>query len=117
MVERRPWLDILAHVILLCGVAMVAFPLYVTFVASTQTAQEVAQAPMSLIPGPHFVDNYMQALFGGSSGGSSGAPVGRMMYVSLIMALVIPSARSRSRCCRPLRSCISASPAACSFSG
>ncbi|WP_459668516.1 ABC transporter permease, partial [Achromobacter xylosoxidans] len=89
MVERRPWLDILAHVILLCGVAMVAFPLYVTFVASTQTAQEVASAPMSLIPGPHFVDNYMQALFGGSSGGSSGAPVGRMMYVSLIMALAI----------------------------
>ncbi len=89
MVERRPWLDILAHVILLCGVAMVAFPLYITFVASTQTAQEVAQAPMSLIPGPHFVDNYMQALFGGSSGGSSGAPVGRMMYVSLIMALSI----------------------------
>ena len=44
MVERRPWLDILAHVILLCGVAMVAFPLYVTFVASTQTAQEVASA-------------------------------------------------------------------------
>ena len=37
MVERRPWLDILAHVILLCGVAMVAFPLYITFVASTQT--------------------------------------------------------------------------------
>ena len=89
MVERRPWLDILAHVILLCGVAMVAFPLYITFVASTQTAQEVAQAPMSLIPGPHFVENYMQALFGGSSGGSSGAPVGRMMYVSLIMALSI----------------------------
>ena len=49
MVERRPWLDILAHVILLCGVAMVAFPLYVTFVASTQTAQEVASAPMSLL--------------------------------------------------------------------
>lgn len=89
MVERRPWLDILAHVILLCGVAMVAFPLYVTFVASTQTAQEVASAPMSLLPGKHFVDNYMQALFGGSSGGSAGAPVGRMMYVSLIMALAI----------------------------
>ncbi|SUV84691.1 sn-glycerol-3-phosphate ABC transporter permease [Bordetella pertussis] len=63
MVERRPWLDILAHFILLCGVALVAFPIYVTFVASTQTAQEVASAPMSLIPGKHFVDNYMQALF------------------------------------------------------
>jgi sn-glycerol 3-phosphate transport system permease protein len=89
MVERRPWLDVLAHVILLCGVAVVAFPLYVTFVASTQTAQEVASAPMSLIPGSHFVSNYMQALFSGSGGGSSGTPVLRMMYVSLIMALSI----------------------------
>ncbi|KOF52413.1 MULTISPECIES: sn-glycerol-3-phosphate ABC transporter permease UgpE [unclassified Achromobacter] len=89
MVERRPWLDFLAHAILLCGVALVAFPLYVTFVASTQTAQEVASAPMSLIPGKHFFDNYMQALFAGSGGGSSGTPVGRMMYVSLIMALCI----------------------------
>ena len=91
MVERRPWLDILAHIsiILLGGLALVALPLYVTFVASTQTAQEVASAPMSLLPGPHFFDNYAKALFGDSSGGSSGTPVGRMMYVSLIMALAI----------------------------
>jgi sn-glycerol 3-phosphate transport system permease protein len=89
MVERRPWLDVLAHVILLLGVAVVAFPLYVTFVASTQTAQEVASAPMSLLPGSHFIDNYMQALFSGSGGGSSGPPVGRMMWISLVMALTI----------------------------
>src|SRR3546814_11627058 len=81
MVERRPWLDILAHLILLCGVALVAFPLYVTFVASTQTAQEVAAAPMSLLPGPHFVDNYARAL--------PGAGLGRMLYVRLIMPLFI----------------------------
>lgn len=91
MVERRPWLDILAHLILLLGVAIVAFPLYVTFVASTQTAQEVASAPMSLVPGPHFFDNYRQVLFGGvDGGGNNGAPpVARMMFVSLVMALVI----------------------------
>src|SRR3546814_9231157 len=88
MVERRPWLDILAHLILLCGVALVAFPLYVTFVASTQTAQEVAAAPMSLLPGPHFVDNYARAL--------AGDGVSRMLYVSLIMALVISLGKIRS---------------------
>ena len=33
------------------GIAIVALPLYVTFVASTQTAEEVLQAPMSLMPG------------------------------------------------------------------
>ena len=51
MVERRPTLGILAHVVLLLGVLIVAFPLYVTFVASTQTADEILQAPMSLVPG------------------------------------------------------------------
>ena len=39
MVERRPGLDLLAHAILLLGVAVVAFPVYITFVASTHTTQ------------------------------------------------------------------------------
>jgi len=86
MIERRPYLDFFSHAILLIGVALVAFPLYVTFVASTQTAQEVAQAPMSLLPGGHFFQNYMSVLFGH---GSNSAPVARMMWVSTVMALVI----------------------------
>ncbi|MEI2414611.1 sn-glycerol-3-phosphate ABC transporter permease UgpE [Orrella sp. JC864] len=89
MVERRPWLDVLAHAVLLLGLLLVAFPLYVTFVASTQTAQEVAAAPMSLLPGSHFVDNYTRALFAGAGGGGYAPPVGRMMWVSLVMALGI----------------------------
>ena len=89
MVERRPTLGILAHVVLLLGVAVVAFPLYVTFVASTQTAQDILQSPMSLVPGSHLVDNYLAALQGTGMGAASNAPVGRMMMVSLISALVI----------------------------
>ena len=89
MVERRPTLGILAHVVLLLGVLLVAFPLYVTFVASTQTAEEILQAPMSLVPGSHLVENYLAALKGTGMGAASNAPVGRMMMVSLITALVI----------------------------
>ena len=89
MVERRPWLDFFAHAILILGIVIVAFPLYVTFVASTQTAQEVASAPMSLIPGSHFIDNYTRVLFGGTEGAGAAPPVFRMMTVSLIMALAI----------------------------
>jgi sn-glycerol 3-phosphate transport system permease protein len=89
MVERRPTLGILAHVVLLLGVLIVAFPLYVTFVASTQTAEEILQAPMSLVPGSHLVENYLAALKGTGMGAASNAPVGRMMMVSLITALVI----------------------------
>lgn len=86
MIERRPYLDFFSHLILLMGVAIIAFPLYITFVASTQTAQEVAQAPMSLLPGGHFLENYRMALFGGVG---NTAPVARMMWVSTVMALVI----------------------------
>jgi sn-glycerol 3-phosphate transport system permease protein len=89
MVERRPTLGILAHVVLLLGVLLVAFPLYVTFVASTHTAEAILQAPMPLVPGSHLVDNYVAALQGTGMGAASNAPVGRMMFVSLVTALVI----------------------------
>jgi sn-glycerol 3-phosphate transport system permease protein len=68
---------------------VVAFPLYVTFVASTQTAEQIVQAPMPLLPGSHLVDNYLAALNGTAMGVASSAPVGRMMAVSLVSALVI----------------------------
>ena len=89
MVERRPTLGVLAHVILILGVLVVALPLYITFVASTHTAQEVVQAPMPMLPGSHFIDNYTTALVGGGSGAGSHASVGRMMFVSLATALLI----------------------------
>ena len=44
MVERRPALTALSHVVLILGVLIVAFPVYVTFVASTQSAQQIAQS-------------------------------------------------------------------------
>ena len=89
MIERRPALTFLAHVVLILGVLIVAFPLYVAFCASTQTSQEIQQAPMSLLPGSHAIDNYRDALFGSAGSGGSNAPVARMMWVSLVCALVI----------------------------
>ena len=53
---------------------IVAFPLYLTFVASTHTAQEIVQVPMPLLPGSNMLENYRTALFGGGTGaGSHGA--------------------------------------------
>ncbi len=88
MVENRPWLTFLTHLIIWVGVAIVALPLYVAFVASTLTYDQVLQAPMPLIPGGEFVNNYMQVLTQGSERGSA-APVGRMMFNSLVTALII----------------------------
>jgi sn-glycerol 3-phosphate transport system permease protein len=89
MVERRPWLDFLSHAILIVGVLVVAFPIYITFVASTHTAQAVVQTPMPLLPGSEFIENYTVALKGERQGTGSHASVGRMMVVSLVTALVI----------------------------
>src|SRR5690606_41126292 len=85
MVERRPLLDFFSHLILILGVATIAFPLYVALIASTQTAQEVAQAPMTLLPGDQVLRNYTAVLTG-----SEGSPnVARVMWVSSVMALTI----------------------------
>jgi sn-glycerol 3-phosphate transport system permease protein len=89
MVERNRWLDFLSHGILMLGVLIVAFPIYITFVASTHTTEAVVQSPMPLLPGEHLLDNYRIALNGERQGGGSHAAVGQMMVVSLITALVI----------------------------
>ncbi len=88
MVENRPWLDIFAHAVLASGVALVAFPLYITFVASTLTYEQIVNVPMPLLPGDQFFENYVQVLTAGSQKGSS-APVGVMLMNSFIMAVAV----------------------------
>lgn len=86
MVENRPWSDFLAHAVLVLGVILVAFPLYVTFVASTLTYDEIVTVPMPLLPGDQLFENYSQVLAAGSTKGSS-APVSRMLLNSFVMAI------------------------------
>ena len=88
MVENRPWVTFFSHAVLIASVALVAFPLYVTFVASTLTLEQILSVPMPLVPGDQLVHNYTQVLTAGSTAGSS-APVSRMLFNSLVMALVI----------------------------
>jgi len=86
MVENRPWLNFLAHAVLIVGVLLVAFPLYVTFVASTLTYDQIITVPMPLVPGDQLVENYMQVLTAGSQKGSA-APVSTMLFNSFVMAM------------------------------
>jgi sn-glycerol 3-phosphate transport system permease protein len=88
MVERRPWLNLVTHAVLITGVLLVAFPLYITFVASTLTLEQVLQVPMQLLPGDQFWANYTQVLTAGSTRGAT-APVAPMLWNSLVMALGI----------------------------
>ena len=89
MVERRPLLGLLAHVVLIIGVLIVALPVYITFVASTHANETIIHPPMPLTPGLHMVENYTAVLTGTQEGGGSKAAVGQMMIVSLVTALVI----------------------------
>ncbi|HXZ48124.1 MAG TPA: sn-glycerol-3-phosphate ABC transporter permease UgpE [Usitatibacter sp.] len=88
MVENRPVGDLLAHLILVAGVIVLAFPLWVTFVASTLTYDQIVNVPMPLLPGGQAWSNYHHALVAGSEKGS-GAPVDRMLLNSLIVALSV----------------------------
>jgi sn-glycerol 3-phosphate transport system permease protein len=89
MVENRPWLNVLAHTVLIVGALAIAFPLYVAFVASTQRLEDILSVPMSLLPGDQLIENYRQALLHGSTR-ASGAAVSRELFNSMVMALVIP---------------------------
>ena len=87
MVEHRPWLTWFTHATLILGVAIIAFPIYVAFVASTHELEALLQSPIPLLPGGAFLKNYTQALFGGAK--AVGVPVWVMMFNSLVMALGI----------------------------
>ncbi len=89
MVERNPGLRVLGHVVMVIGIAIVAFPLYLAIVAASHTSQEIIQVPMPLLPGPHLFESFHSALFGGGEGAGSTAPVARMMWVSLVTALIV----------------------------
>jgi sn-glycerol 3-phosphate transport system permease protein len=89
MVENRRWLTFAAHAVLVLGVLLVAFPVYMTFVASTHDQATMLSGPVPLLPGRFMVENYRTVLFSGLGASSSSPPVGLMMLNSLVMALAI----------------------------
>ena len=88
MVDRNPWLTFLSHAVLILGVAIVAFPLYLALIASTHQAETIVQSPMPLLPGSHMWENYRDALLGSGKLGSN-TNVVRMMWVSFVVAIII----------------------------
>ena len=89
MVENRRWLTFAAHAVLVLGMLVVAFPVYMTFVASTHDQATMLSGPVPLLPGRFLVDNYRTVLLSGLGASSSSPPVGLMMFNSLVMALAI----------------------------
>jgi sn-glycerol 3-phosphate transport system permease protein len=87
MVEHRPLSDIVAYAILTLGVVIVAFPVYLAFVASTFDAATVMNGNMPLLPGSYMLENYDRILFTGTA--QSHEPVVRMLFNSFVVAIGI----------------------------
>ena len=86
---RGAWIP---HAVLLAGLALVLFPIYVAFVASSLTVRDILDAPMTLVPGPNIFANYRETLAAGTIR-TSGQPVAVMMANSLVMAFAIASGK------------------------
>jgi sn-glycerol 3-phosphate transport system permease protein len=87
MVENKPYRTILTHAILIMGIAVVIFPLYITLVASTHERRDIATTVQPWF-GDHLIENYTSVLTTGKKT-AGGVPVGQMMVNSLIMAMGI----------------------------
>src|SRR5690606_38049977 len=88
MVENRPFLTFLTHLVLIAGVIVVVFPVYLAFIASTHGPGNFVSGLVPLLPGPHLIENYSTIWNEGLS--SSGAPpIWVMMLNSLVMAIAI----------------------------
>ena len=82
---RNAWLP---HAVLIAGLLLVLFPIYVAFVASTHDLPDILDVPMTLVPGTRLFANFAEALTAGTAK-TSGQAVGAMLWNSLVMALAI----------------------------
>ena len=87
MIENRRGFDLFCHAVLIVGVVLVVFPVYVAFCAATMNEHQVFSVPLSLVPSTHLFDNIVTVWTHGS--GNAASPFGRMLLNSLVMALVI----------------------------
>ncbi|WBU52598.1 sn-glycerol-3-phosphate ABC transporter permease UgpE [Paracoccus sp. SCSIO 75233] len=88
MIEHRPFLNFLTHLVLILGVIVVALPVWIAFVASTHEATAFSSGTIPMWPGPKLIENY-SLMFDSGVSTSGTPPIGLMMMNSLIMALAI----------------------------
>ena len=54
MVENRPFLTFLSHLTVIVGLLIIAFPVWMTFVASTHDQDTMLRSPVPIWPGSHW---------------------------------------------------------------
>lgn len=88
MIENRPIATYISHIVLILGIIVVAFPIWITFVAASHDGVRMTQVPLPLLPGDQFFTNLKDAFFVGV-GNAKEQSVGLMLMNSLIMAMMI----------------------------
>ena len=87
--RRSAWIP---HAVLLLGLVLVLFPIYVALVAASDTLPDILSFPMSLVPGSRLFANFGEALAAGTAK-TSGQPVASMLWNSLVMATAIAAGK------------------------
>ena len=90
MVENRPWLTVLTHLILILGVVIVAFPVYISIIAATHMPTALSSGRMPLLPGGELWNNVVEVLTKEQRGA---APFWLMAWNSLLMAVIITAGK------------------------
>ena len=88
MIENRPITTFLSHVFIIAGIIIVAFPVWITFVAASHDAVRMTQAPIPILPGDQFWINLKDTLWRGVSEADT-RPISLMLLNSFVMAMGI----------------------------
>jgi sn-glycerol 3-phosphate transport system permease protein len=78
---RRDWRKLVIHLLLIFSICLIGFPLYYSFVISTQSMEEAIQKPQKLLPSTHLLENYTKVW--------NRIHMGRLLLNSSIVALVV----------------------------
>jgi sn-glycerol 3-phosphate transport system permease protein len=87
MVENRPFVTFISHLVLIIGLIVIAFPVWMTFVASTHDQETMLRPPVPVWPGPYLFDNYWTVLVEGYRNRPGSVPLYITLTNSMIMAL------------------------------
>ncbi len=87
MVDNRPLQNVITHGILILGIVVVIFPIYIAFVVSTHEADDTLGTVHGWF-GSELIENYSRVIKHGKAD-SVGAPVSLMMWNSLVMSMGI----------------------------
>ncbi|WP_336278911.1 sn-glycerol-3-phosphate ABC transporter permease UgpE [Bartonella sp. CB175] len=88
MVENRPVLRFMTHLILIVGIIIICFPVYVAIIASTHSSASFSAGSLPLLPGKYTIENYT-AIFGDKLMQLGLPRLGPLLMNSFIMAFGI----------------------------